>query len=240
MKNNNRIITLLAVTNVLLIVLLVLFRPKQEKKAEQEIKYTTTNNAMDTYFERRKQLFEHLPLTENDIVFLGNSLTDGCEWHELFSNCNIKNRGINGDKTTGVLQRLETITKGKPAKIFLMLGINDLGDGIEPKQLSKQYKKILKTLTTETPETKIYVQSILPYNSTMFQNPRLSQEKIIKCNEILNDFTEEFPQITYIDLHSHFADSNSELRPELTNDGLHLTYKGYALWKDIIGRYVKE
>jgi Lysophospholipase L1 and related esterases len=79
-----------------------------------------------TYYDQRATLFENLPITPSDIVFLGNSLTDGCEWAELFENPHIKNRGISGDVVLGIYDRIDPILKGKPAKIFLLTGINDV------------------------------------------------------------------------------------------------------------------
>ena len=72
------------------------------------------------FYYQRSTLFEKLPIDSDDIVFLGNSITNGCEWHELFNNPNIKNRGISSDVSMGVYDRLDPIIKGKPAKIFLM------------------------------------------------------------------------------------------------------------------------
>ena len=42
--------------------------------------------AQAVYREQRRTLFELLPVRSSDIVFLGNSITDGCEWDELFDN----------------------------------------------------------------------------------------------------------------------------------------------------------
>ncbi|MGL5562350.1 MAG: sialate O-acetylesterase, partial [Tannerellaceae bacterium] len=33
-----------------------------------------------TYYYQRATLFEQLPITSKDIVFVGNSITDGGEW----------------------------------------------------------------------------------------------------------------------------------------------------------------
>ena len=85
----------------------------------QERKYST-------FYEQRATLFEELPVTSRDIIFLGNSITNGCEWGELFQNTYVKNRGISGDICMGVYDRLDPIIKGKPAKIFLLIGINDV------------------------------------------------------------------------------------------------------------------
>ena len=50
--------------------------------------------AQSEYNLQRRSLFEVLPVYSSDIVFLGNSITDGCEWAELFNNRHVKNRGI--------------------------------------------------------------------------------------------------------------------------------------------------
>ena len=71
---------------------------------------------------QRSGLFDILPVDSTDIVFLGNSLTDGCEWHELFADNRIKNRGISGDTASDIHRRLGSVVKGQPAKIFHMAG----------------------------------------------------------------------------------------------------------------------
>ena len=71
----------------------------------QERKYST-------FYYQRATLFEELPVTSNDIIFLGNSITNGAEWSELFHNKHIKNRGISGDICMGVYDRLDAILKG--------------------------------------------------------------------------------------------------------------------------------
>ena len=55
--------------------------------------------AQSEYNLQRRSLFEVLPVYSSDIVFLGNSITDGCEWAELFNNRHVKNRGISGDRS---------------------------------------------------------------------------------------------------------------------------------------------
>lgn len=90
-----------------------------------------------TFYDQRATLFEVLPTSKKDIIFLGNSITNGGEWAELLGNPHVKNRGISGDRTDGVLDRLHVITKGKPAKIFLLIGINDLSGGRSIEEIAK-------------------------------------------------------------------------------------------------------
>ena len=65
--------------------------------------------AQSEYNLQRRSLFEVLPVYSSDIVFLGNSITDGCEWAELFNNRHVKNRGISGDRSGWLLDRLDPI-----------------------------------------------------------------------------------------------------------------------------------
>ena len=95
-----------------------------------------------TFYYQRATLFEVLPTSKSDIVFLGNSITNGGEWAELLGNPHAKNRGISGDTTQGVLDRLSTVIKGKPAKIFLLIGTNDFARGKSMDEIVKNVEKI--------------------------------------------------------------------------------------------------
>ena len=117
-----------------------------------------------TYYDQRELLFERLSTSPGDIVFLGNSITDGAEWSEIFENPRCKNRGISGDVIPGVLNRLETITKGRPAMVFLMIGTNDMARGVSNDSIVQGVRTIVQRIKAESPETHIVVQSILPTN----------------------------------------------------------------------------
>ena len=105
------------------------------------------------------------PFKDGDrAVFLGNSITDGGEWAELFNNRHVKNRGISADRSGWLLDRLDPIINGHPKKLFLMIGTNDLAVGITPEEVAANVEKLLDRFAEESPWTKIYVQSILPVN----------------------------------------------------------------------------
>lgn len=192
-----------------------------------------------TYYEQRASLFDELPTSKKDIIFLGNSITDGGEWSELFQNRHCKNRGISGDVCDGVLDRLETITNGQPAKVFLMIGINDLGRGGTPDTVAMKTRLIIKRIKEESPRTEIYIQSILPTNDHygMFGGHTARWKDIPVTNELLHQVAEE-EGVTYIDLFSFFADEEGKMNINCSNDGLHLTGKGYLIWRDAVKRYL--
>jgi lysophospholipase L1-like esterase len=187
------------------------------------------------FYQDKKSHFETLPKTEAEIIFLGDSLTDLCEWSEIFRNDRIKNRGICGDTTDGILNRITNIVKSQPKKIFIMISINDLNQGREVKTILDNYKQILDVFKTQIPETKIYLQSVLPVNKRF--NKTEINEKIVQLNAKLKDLAKEF-SVQYIDLFSYFLDQNNELDVRYTLDGVHLNGEGYLLWKKIIEKDV--
>lgn len=189
-----------------------------------------------TYYHQRRTLFEKLPDTRNEIIFLGNSITDGCEWSELFDNSRVKNRGISGDVTEGVLFRLDEVTRSQPQKIFLLIGINDLAGGIPKETVFGNIGKIAQQIRTSSPKTEVYIQSILPVNNSFakFQGHTGKTEEVLWINQQLKQWclNEGF---IYVDLFFHFKCSDSNLmNPRYTNDGLHLTGDGYLLWRDVV------
>jgi lysophospholipase L1-like esterase len=191
------------------------------------------------YYWHSKDMFDHLPDTRNEIVFLGNSITDGAEWFELLQNKRCRNRGISGDVTEGILLRLDGVTKLKPSAIFLLIGINDLSRNISIDEITGRYREILRRIQTETPKTKVYVQSVMPVNPATGGNKRLEgkTDLIIELNGRLQILAEEFG-LTYIDLFTPLAENNL-LPRRYSIDGLHLSYDGYSVWTGILRQYIK-
>lgn len=201
----------------------------------QERKYST-------FYEQRATLFEVLPITSEDIVFLGNSITNGCEWSELFQNGHVKNRGISGDICMGVYDRLEPIVKGTPAKIFLLIGINDVARGTFADTIVARIKMIVQKIKRESPKTDLYLQSVLPVNDCygMFGGHTSRWQVVKQINDLLEPLAEA-EGVKYIDLYSRFVDGDTgKMNPAYSNDGLHLLGKGYLLWRDIVEPYVNE
>jgi lysophospholipase L1-like esterase len=199
------------------------------------------SDKFSTYYNQRRTLFEMLPDTKHEVIFLGNSITDGGEWAELFSNAHVKNRGISGDTTEGVLYRLNEVTRSKPDKIFLLIGINDLAGGIPKDSVFKNICKIARSVRELSPKTKLYIQSILPVNSSYqkFPNHTNKTEPVLWINDQLKNWCSA-NNFGYINLYDRFVLPDSHmLNPEYTNDGLHLVGCGYLVWAQIIRPYLK-
>jgi lysophospholipase L1-like esterase len=181
------------------------------------------------YYQMRKTLFAGLPDGKTEIILLGDSLTDHGEWTELLNDTRIINRGISGDTTDGVLNRLEEIIASKPVKIFVLIGINDIWNEQKNNDaIAANYRKILETIQEKIPKTEVYIQSLLPINTIEFQ-VNIDSQQIIELNQELKKLATEF-NYYYVDLYQHFVDDRGQLQAQYTNDGLHLTAAGYILW----------
>ncbi len=193
------------------------------------------------YWTQRASLFDMLPVTSEDIVFLGNSITDGGEWAELLSDERMKNRGISGDVVPGVMERLASVTDGKPAKIFLLIGINDVAAGRSTEKIASDYEKLVKAIRERTPETQLYVQSVMPVDlqEGLWKKLAGKENMIPAINKRIKAIAEANGAV-YIDLWPALADDSGRLRKEYSNDGLHLLGQGYLAWLMELRPYIDE
>lgn len=200
------------------------------------------NAQRTTYWQQRASLFDILPVHNDDIVFLGNSITDGGEWGELFNNPKVKNRGISGDVVSGVAERLYQVVDGKPSKIFLLIGINDVSHNLSATQICSEYESLVKEIREKSPETRLYIQSVFPIDNDFnrFKSLNGREDVVVEINKRLPEIARKYKS-AYIDLWPVLADKESgKLKKEFTNDGLHLTGPGYAAWVDAVRKYVEE
>lgn len=197
------------------------------------------DSLFSTYYHQKLTQFRLLPKTEGETIFLGNSITDGGSWNELFGDAHIVNRGISGDITAGVLNRLDEIVAGKPRKVFLMIGTNDLARGIQPDSILKNIYKIAALIHEYTPLTSLYVQSIFPVNPALHKFPSHvnNGKAIIFINRHLKE-NAAAGNYVFIDVFDALKDRQGHLNLDYTNDGLHLLGTGYLVWKHVVYPYV--
>lgn len=178
--------------------------------------------------------FKADPKSKKDIIFLGNSITAGTDWAKLLGLPQAKNRGISGDITFGVLERLQDVIDGKPAKVFILIGINDISRNIPDSVILRNYKTMIARIRKGSKKTKIYFNTLLPVNAAFnkFKNHYGKEEHILWLNDEIRKFTAK--NVTVIDLYPNFTDQDKHLRAELTKDGLHLIPAGYQVWADFL------
>jgi lysophospholipase L1-like esterase len=173
------------------------------------------------------------PIRDTDIVFLGDSLTEGFDLEHYFKIKNLRNRGISGDTTYQVRYRLEEILKARPERLFLMIGINDFFQGTDQITILRHIAAILLEFQQLSPKTEIFVQSILPVNTAATMSDENFNISIFSLNDGLRLICRE-SHIQFVDIYGDFLDDNGELAEKYTIDGVHLSKEGYDLWALLI------
>lgn len=135
------------------------------------------------------------------------------------------NQGISGDTTGGVLKRLANFSQTRPDLIHVMVGINDLKRGVPPEEVLSNLRQIMRQLRQTHPSAHIIVHSLLPTRVATIPN-----QQVYLVNQHLPLIAQQ-EGVSYLNLTSYFADPQGEMRPDLTTDGLHLNWNGYAVWE---------
>ena len=190
----------------------------------------------------RYDSFKVLDVTSDNIVFIGNSITDMHCWPEAFVTSNgdylpIVNRGNSGTYSTEQSNNLESYINGKPKKVFMMIGTNDIatsgGLNFSPEQVLSYVKSIVARIHARSPQTKVYLYSILK-NKT----GNRVEATWLKANELTKAYADATVGVTYIDLYDKLAgvaDGGA-----WSYDNLHLTAGAYQAWCETICQYLQE
>lgn len=169
-----------------------------------------------------------------NIIFLGDSITARGHWEEFFSQENVLNRGIGSDTSEGVYNRLEEIIARNPKKIFLMIGINDLGYGIKQDRTKYYIDETIQILASVLPDCKIYLESVLPCET-------ISLERIRSLNHEIKTVADGIERCEYIDLYSLFIDETGGIKEGLlSEDGVHLNGDGYRVWIEALQKFIND
>ena len=165
------------------------------------------------------------PLFEN-ALFIGDSFTNGLK---VYTNPNayfIEEVGMTLAKGLQRLPELEGVT---PSRIFILLGINDLGYGYSPDEFAEQYRQMTDALKERFPRVRIYLQTIAPVTAVRsVEYPSRSNEKIEQYNEALQAFAKE-QRLRLLDPWKVFQEDGA-LRASESTDGLHLVQTAYPIW----------
>jgi len=189
-----------------------------------------------TYFEYRRGLFALSKIETASIVMLGDSLTEGAPWLELTGCRSLVNRGIGGDTTTRLLGRLDEVLKLKPRAVFLMVGVNDISLKIEKNTSVENLRAILDRL--ERSDTQTFLAYVLPVTASYAKKGM--NVSIADLNAAISGVLADHPKTKPIDIRPLMRGSDGYLRDELSYDGLHISPKGYAVWRDAIAPQIAQ
>ena len=222
----------------LLPVLCLAFAHADEPKANPAAKPLNRDNA------RHKQFLKIVAKGDADVIFLGDSITQGWEgsgkkvWAETFAPMKAVNLGIGGDQTGHVLWR---ITEGKelepikPKLAVIMIGTNNMG-AHSAEQIAGGVKAIVMELRKQKPEMKILVLGIFPRSAKSTDKVR---DKIKATNEMIAKLADN-KMVFYKDIGEKFLTADGTLEKKIMPDLLHLSGEGYKIWADAIKDDVKK
>ena len=191
---------------------------------------------------RHEQFLEIAKKGGVDLLFLGDSITDGWRgkngkktWDESFGTFNPANFGIGGDRTQHVLWRVQNgeLDGIKPKLAVLMIGTNNGGDSAE--DVAAGITAIVKEVRTKSPTTKVLLLGIFPRG----EKPNPGREKNDKVNGIVARLDDQ-KEIKYLDIGAKFLAEGKSISKEVMPDFLHLSEKGYQIWAEAILPTVKE
>lgn len=165
------------------------------------------------------------------VVFLGDSLTQHGKWQDWFPDQRVRNRGVSGDTTLDVLERLQKSLGRAPRAVFLLVGTNDLGFGRAVPEVAANVTRIVSGIRNRAPAAATFVQSVMPRGVDF-------ADRIRALNGEYQRIAVEH-DATYLDLWPALG-ADDRLRAAFTTDGLHLTDAGYAAWVDVLRPFVER
>ena len=168
-------------------------------------------------------------------VLVGDSITEGYTHTEFFEKYTketgtpVYNRGISGDTSDRLLDRLEkTVLNIKPKNIVLLIGTNDLGVGADIDFIAENVEKIIEQSKKRCKNINFILESVYPVNTKINKQGRRKNSDILLLNERLKSVAEK-QKISFVDLYSALSDEKGMFNAEYTYDGLHANAKAYEI-----------
>ena len=212
------ILALLTLLTAGLYVWLVKIIPERERKREEAEFF----EFLQEYYKIKSENFanENETLGEVEVAFIGDSLTDGYDLAEYYPGMSVINRGIGGDTTHGVYDRLEvSVIEPAPKVIVMMIGTNNLGD------MFTDYEDIIMAIKKSLPDTHLVLLSIPPSSDNYAERNGQIAINNVKIKSLADKHS-----CTYVDVFTPLFDfERDQLRAEYTTDGLHFTPLGYSV-----------
>ena len=198
------------------------------------------------YYNNKCQSYavQNVNLAKGQIVFIGDSITDLYILDQHYADLPLAtyNRGIGGDTTQGVLNRLQVSAFDiAPSVIVLMIGTNDINGNCEKAGIFERYEKIIDEIYKNLPDVTLFCMSVIPQNEVLETYSAIKVENTTKIIFEVNAHIKALAQekgATYLDVFSLLADENDRLIKEYSDDGLHLNEKGLAVWTKLLKPYL--
>ena len=202
---------------LLLAVLLSLCGCTDEREAEWAAQIAAYREAkLVAYAEENERYADY----ECDVAFLGDSLTDGYDLGCYYPQYFVANRGIGGDTTVGLADRLAvSLYELKPKVAVLLIGVNNIDTMLD------NYEDILKSFCENVPNTEVVILSLTSMGGEWGRKNQLAAYNNVRIKLLAEKYS-----FSYVDLYSALMDPETgEIVAAYTTDGGHLTPKGYEV-----------
>ncbi|WP_308540842.1 GDSL-type esterase/lipase family protein [uncultured Oscillibacter sp.] len=179
-----------------------------------------------------------------DVIFLGDSRTEG---FSLYSGLkegkyfysvgatveSVFSKNVWTQEDGSKVPLLDAMAKESCGKIYVMLGVNELG-WVKVETFQNQYAKVIDRLREDHPDAQIVLQSILPVSAKQdAKKTYVNNQRIQTYNEAIMALAEE-KDCAYVNVAEAVTGEDGCLRPELTFDGVHLNTQGCRIWLDYL------
>ena len=192
-----------------------------------------------------KNKLDNIKEQDENIVFYGDSITEGYNVKEFYDEFRVVNSGISGNITEDLINRIDRdLYNYNPSTVIIQIGTNDIRASIKDEDIIKNLKNIIKGIRKNRKNASILIESIYPINREMDEeywkdvNPDYNNKHITKLNKEIKELCKK-EHIKYIDIYSKLLDDNKNLKEVYSKDGLHLTDLGYYKVTKLIKEYLK-
>jgi len=160
-------------------------------------------------------------------IFLGDSITYGLDSKEVtLCDVNYGVEGINTQDLLDVMPALKSLARSNA--IFLMIGINDLGQGT-----SSGLDARLRSIFYALPSEPVLIWSAIMPTGT--KETGIDLAATIEANRVIKSLCGERTNCRYVDTWLLFADQAGQIQRDLFRvDGLHLSADGYRVWQSAL------
>lgn len=165
-----------------------------------------------------------------NIVFFGDSLTAHYNLDKFYNEKFIINKGISGNKTEDLLDRIEKdVYQYNPSDVIILIGINDIINNINDDDILFNIEAIVSNIRVNRPEARIFVESIYPVNENLINKDKehkVYNKNIKSINKRIKQMCSKNGAV-YINVFDSLTDKEGNLKELYTNDGLHINNLGY-------------
>lgn len=127
----------------------------------------------------------------------------------------------------------QALTQNSYAKIYLMIGINEMGTGTV-ESFTQAYKDAVDHLLELQPNAILYIQGIIKVTTERSeQGDYINNEGIEARNEALSQLADN-ERIFYLDVNPEICDETGGMEASYTFDGVHLKAQYIDIWKTFL------